>query len=124
MTSISTCGDGSGAPTRPFIHENGLGCAECRIEALGWVLLLSLMLWRLVERQLRAHVETTGVTLIGWDKKPTARPTAFMMTSKFAGILILKIGRHRHLARPLSEVQQQYLTALGLVTSCFTVPSG
>jgi transposase len=95
-----------------------------RIEALGLVLLLSLMLWRLVERQMRAHVETTGVTLIGWDKKPTTRPTAFMMTSKFAGMLILKIGRHRHLARPLSGEQQQYLTALGLVTSCFTIPAG
>ena len=82
------------------------------------------MLWRLMERQMRAHVETTEPLLIGLDKKPTARPTAFMMASKFAGLLVLKSGRHRQLARPLSAVQQQYLTALGLVSSCFIVPSG
>jgi transposase len=95
-----------------------------RIEALGLVLLLSLMLWRLMERQMRAHVETTETPLIGWDKKSTARPTAFMMTGKFAGLLVLKIGRHRQLARPLSGVQQQYLTALGLTRRCCTVPLG
>jgi hypothetical protein len=95
-----------------------------RIEALGWVLLLALLLWRLMERQRRAHVETTGSPLIGWDKQLTTRPTAGMRTSKFAGLLVLKSGRHRQLARPLSGVQQQYLTALGLTSSCFIVPSG
>lgn len=95
-----------------------------RIEALGLVLLLSLLLWRLMERQMRAHVEATGTPLIGWDKKPTARPTAFMMTSTFAGLLVLKSGKHRQLARPLSGVQQQYLTAFDLTSSCFIVPSG
>ena len=39
-----------------------------RIEALGLVLLLALLLWRLVERTLRVHVETTGNPLMGWDK--------------------------------------------------------
>ena len=31
MTSISTCCDGSGVPTRHVIHEHGMGCAECRV---------------------------------------------------------------------------------------------
>ena len=88
------------------------------------VLLLSLLRWRLMARQRWAHVETPGSPLIGWDKKPTARPTVFMMTSKFAGLFVLKSGRHRQLARPRSVVQQQYLTALGLTSSCFLVPSG
>ena len=95
-----------------------------RIEALGVVLLLALLLWRLMERQMRQHVETAGLSLTGWDKKATERPTSFMMTTKFAGGLVLKVGRQRHLARPLSTVQQQYLTALGLVASCCTCPSG
>jgi transposase len=95
-----------------------------RIEALGLGLLLALLLWRLVERTLRLHVETTGNALTGWDKKATQKPTAFMMMTKFAGLLVLKSGRHRPLARPLSAVQQQYLTALGLTSSCFIVPSG
>jgi hypothetical protein len=88
------------------------------------VLLLALLLWRLVERSLRVHVETTGSTLPGWDKKETQKPTAFMMLTKFAGVLVLKVGAQRHLSRPLSTVQQQYLTALGLSMSCFTCPSG
>src|SRR5207302_9551397 len=57
-----------------------------RIEALGLVLLLALPLWRLMERQMRARVERTGRPLTGWDKKPTERPTAFMMMTKFAGV--------------------------------------
>jgi transposase len=95
-----------------------------RLEALGMVLLLSLMLWRLMERQMRQHIETTETPLIGWDQKATERPTSFMMTTKFTGLLVLKVGRYRQLARSLSGVQQQYLTALGLAASCFTVPSG
>jgi transposase len=93
-----------------------------RIEALGLVLLLALLLWRLLERSMRTYVDTTDTTVIGWDKKATARPTAFMMVTKFAGVLVLKVGSQRWLARPLSVVQQQYLTALGVQVSCFTTP--
>jgi transposase len=95
-----------------------------RIEALGLVLLLALLLWRLMERQMRAHVERTGRPLTGWDKKPTERPTAFMMMTKFAGVLVCKVGPQRQLARPLSAVQQQYLGALGVSATCFTLPTG
>jgi len=95
-----------------------------RIEALGLVLLLSLLLWRLMERQMRAHVESTGMPLPGWDKKTTERPTAFMMMTKFAGVLVYKVGPERQLARPLSAVHQQYLVALGLAATCFTLPAG
>jgi len=63
-----------------------------RIEALGLVLLLSLLLWHLMERQMRAHVASTGRPLTGWAKKPTERPTAFMMLTKFAGVLVCKVG--------------------------------
>jgi transposase len=95
-----------------------------RIEALGLVLLLALLLWRLVERALRVHVETTGRTLTGWDKKETQKPTAFMMMTKFAGVIVLKVGTQRQLARPLSALQQQYLAALGLEPACFTASPG
>jgi transposase len=63
-----------------------------RIEALGLVLLLALLRWRLVERTLRVHVETTGNPLMGWDKKTTQKPTAFMMMTKFAAVMVLKVG--------------------------------
>ena len=93
-----------------------------RIEALGLVLLLALLLWRLVERTLRVHVETTGNLLMGWDKKATQKPTAFMMMTKFAGVMVLKVGGQRQLAHPLSTVQLQYLLALGIPATYFTVP--
>jgi transposase len=96
-----------------------------RIEALGLVLLLALLVWRLVERALRVHVETTGRPLTGWDKKETLKPTAFMMMIKFAAVLVLKVGSHRQLAQPLSAVQQAYLSALGLSITAFTgAPQG
>ena len=93
-----------------------------RIEALGLILLLALLLWRLMERAMRTHVDTTSTPLTGWDKKATERPTSFMMVTKFAGVIVLKLGDHRQLARPLSVVQQQYLTALDVPVTCFTMP--
>jgi len=93
-----------------------------RIEALGLVLLIALLLWRLMERAMRRHVAETQRLLVGWDNRPTDRPTAFMMTTKFEGVLVLTIGRQRRLLRPLSEVQQAYLRALGLAAAIFTQP--
>jgi transposase len=95
-----------------------------RIEALGLVLLLALLIWRLMERAMRRHVDTTSMPLRGWDKKATERPTAFMMVTKFAGVIVLKRGHDRQLARPLSAVQHHYLTALDVLATCFTLPAG
>jgi transposase len=39
--------------------------SEERIEALGLILLISLLIWRLIERSLRKHVEQTGTPLTG-----------------------------------------------------------
>jgi hypothetical protein len=96
-----------------------------RIEALGFVLLLALLLWRVMERAMRLYVDSSSTSLPGWDKKATERPTSFMMVTKFAGVIVLKLGDHRQLARPLSVVQQRYLTALDVPVACFTHgPSG
>jgi len=93
-----------------------------RIEALGLILLLALLLWRLVERALRGHVETPGSTLTGWDKKETQKPTAFMRMTQFAAVLVITVGNQRQLAHPLATVQQQYLLALGIPPTYFTAP--
>jgi transposase len=93
-----------------------------RIEALGLVLLLALLLWRLVERGLRVQVETTGSPLPGWDNKETEKPTAFMMMTKFAAVMVIKVGGQRPLAYPLSTVQRQYLLALGGPATYFIAP--
>jgi hypothetical protein len=95
--------------------------SEERIEALGLILLISLLIWRLIERSLRKHVEETGHPLTGWDNKPTTSPTALMVTSKFKNTTVIRIGSHRRLSRPLNPVQLEWLEALGLKTTIFTL---
>jgi len=73
-----------------------------------------------MERAMRTSVDTTSTPLTGWEKQATERPTSFMMVTKFAGGIVLKLGDHRQLARPLSGVQQQSLTALNVPVACFT----
>jgi hypothetical protein len=58
------------------------------------------------------------------DKRRQQRPTAFMMVTKFAGVIVVQLGPHRQLARPLPGVQHQYLTALEVPATCFTLPAG
>jgi hypothetical protein len=67
---------------------------------------LALLIWRLMERSLRIHVQTTGNALPGWDQQETTRPTAFMMMTKCARVLVLKVGPQRQLAQACSAVQQ------------------
>jgi transposase len=93
-----------------------------RIEVLGLILLTSLLIWRLMERSMRQHVEQTGEKLPGWDRKPTDRPTSFMMTTKFTGIMVIKIGNERRLSKPLHSDQEAFLLALGINLSCFIRP--
>jgi hypothetical protein len=94
--------------------------SEERIEALGLVLLISLLIWRLIERSLGKHVEKTGTPLSGWDNKPTTSPAALMVTSKFKNTTVIRIGSHRRLSRPLNPVQLDWLAALGLKPDIFT----
>jgi transposase len=93
-----------------------------RIEVLGLVLLISLLIWRLMERSMRQYVETNDCTLPGWVRRQTKKPTTFMMTTKFTSVMVITIGLHRQLAKPLKPFQQEYLTALGVTADAFTVP--
>ena len=93
-----------------------------RIEVLGLILLTSLLIWRLMERSMRQYVERTGEKLPGWDRKPTDRPTSFMMTTKFTGIMVIKIGNERRLSKPLHSDQEAFLLALGINLSWFIKP--
>ena len=96
-----------------------------RIEALGAILLISLLVWNLIEHCLRQHVEQSGATLPGWDRKETLRPTTFMMTTKFAGLRIVRIGERYRLAQPLRDVQAAHLRALDLsLEDLLSAPTG
>ncbi len=93
-----------------------------RIEVLGLVLLISLLIWRLIELCMRRYISDTGNKITGWKNKPTDKPTAFMMTTKFLSILVLKVEDKRQLARPLNTVQLEYLKALNVDPIAFTSP--
>jgi hypothetical protein len=61
-----------------------------------------------------------------WDTlhKAPERPTACRRLTQFGGVSRLQLGPHRHLARPLSEVQHQSLMALDVSATCCTLPAG
>ena len=85
-----------------------------RIEALGFILLTSLLTWSLMEHVMRAYLEENDTDIIGWDKKKTRKPTTFMMTTKFKGMHVVRIGEEWFLAAPFTKAQQQFVQALGL----------
>ena len=94
-----------------------------RIEALGLILVLSLLVWRLMERTMRLSLKQTGSTVTGWDKKQTSRPTTFMMTTYFVPILVLQTPKGRMLGRPLDPIQLDYLAILRLSPAIFLDPA-
>jgi transposase len=93
-----------------------------RIEALGLVLVLSLLVWRLMERTMRLSLKQTGSTILGWDKRQTSRPTSFMMTTYFPSALVLQTSQGRMLGKPLNPVQLNYLAILRLSPTIFRDP--
>ncbi|MBM3302982.1 MAG: transposase, partial [Deltaproteobacteria bacterium] len=93
-----------------------------RIEALGLILVLALMIWRLMERTMRISLKDTGSKVNGWNKRQTSRPTSFMMTTKFVSVIAVQGERGRFLAEPLDPIQEQYLQILGLSSAVFIDP--
>jgi len=94
-----------------------------RIDALGMVLVITLIVWRLMERSLRAYVKNTGEPLPGWKNRKTDKPTAFMVSVSMFGVVVLMLRDGRRLlletprAKPIA-----YLRALGLNESVYTDP--
>jgi len=93
-----------------------------RIEALGLVLILALLIWRLMERTMRLNLAATKSKVTGWEKRQTSRPTSLMMTTKFIGVFILVSSLGRRLARPLEDIQLQYLKLLELTPDILVTP--
>jgi transposase len=106
----------------PAIVESVFLDTPERIEALALILLTALLIWRLMERSMRQSVDERDAPVSGWDQKPTRRPTSFMMTTKFSGVMVIKIGTKRRLNREFSIEQRQFLQALHLSPDVFTQP--
>lgn len=94
-----------------------------RIEALGLILVLALMIWRLMERTMRVSLKESNAKVVGWNNRQTSRPTSFMMTTKFVSVIVIRTDERRFLAEPLDPVQERYLQILGLSAAVFTNPS-
>jgi hypothetical protein len=75
-----------------------------------------------MERSLRRYVETSKTKLTGLNKRLTDSPTSYMITTTFRNVMVIKTGNQRRLARPLSHDQYDYLRALDLNFTIFTVP--
>ena len=93
-----------------------------RIDALGMVLIIALMVWRLMERSMRTYVKNTGTLLPGWAGRATDKPTSFMMTTVMAGIMVARIGARRFLLCPPQEGPMAFLAAMGLDSNAFIDP--
>jgi transposase len=93
-----------------------------RIEVLGLILLIALLIWRLMERAMRQFAQPDGSTLPGWEERKTKRPTSFMMTTKFTDVLVITIGKVRRLANQFTDVQLAYLKALKVNPDAFVTP--
>jgi hypothetical protein len=48
---------------------------------------------RVIEHAMRLGLEARNAMLPGWDNKPTRRPSAYMMTWKFKGVIVLCVGQ-------------------------------
>jgi transposase len=94
-----------------------------RIEALGLILVLALMVWRLMERTMRISLKQDESKVVGWNNRKTSRPTSFMMTTRFPSVIVIRSAERRFLAEPLDPIQMRYLQILGLSEAVFSNPS-
>ena len=85
-----------------------------RLEVLGLVLVLSLMVWRLMERTMRRSLQERGGVVEGWDKKPTSRPTSLMIGMMFLSMVVVRMPEKRLLANGMSQRQRAYVDILGV----------
>ena len=69
---------------------------------------------------MRRKTKEENSTLTGWNNGKTAKPTSFMMVSKFMSVVIAIKNGERSLFTPLNKVQLAYLNALDVNPSIFT----
>ncbi|MDL2275458.1 hypothetical protein LJC22_04975 [Desulfosarcina sp. OttesenSCG-928-G10] len=93
-----------------------------RIEVLCLILLLSLLIWRLMEREMRRYLKRTGTQLIGWARHKTTQVTSFMLTTKFNKVRLYRGNGHLVLAQRFTDSQSAWLKALGVTPDDFLPP--
>jgi transposase len=104
----------------PLIVNDTFLKKQSRIEALGLLLVLALLLSRLMERTMRNSIKEDDSKLEGWNKVATKKPTTKIIKSKFSTIIVRKYENKRLLEKPLNEVQLAYLKALEVSPDVYT----
>jgi transposase len=102
----------------PLIANDTFLKKPSRIDALTFILLVSLMIWNL-----RKSEQVRAGQLHDLTKRPTKRPTSYLLMCQLSGVIILKNGNARHL--PHKSIKPQgllYLKALGFDESIYTIP--
>lgn len=94
-----------------------------RIDVLGMVLVIALIIWRLMERSMRAHIENTGEDLPGLNRQRTKRPTSFMLSVLIRNIqtIVTEPGCRYFIKEP-DPTTLAFLKALGLTKEIFLIP--
>lgn len=94
-----------------------------RIDALGMILIIALMIYRLMQRMMRRFVRETKTKLPGWKaSRDTDRPTTYMLTWALRGIRVYRIRGQRVFLKPPSDRQRRYLEGLGLDQNVYLEP--
>jgi transposase len=106
----------------PLVVNDVFLKTPARIDALGMILIIALMVWRLMERSMRTHVKNTGKRLPGWVNRKTDKPTAFMMSTIVVGITVARIKGKHHLLCPPKPRAMAMLAAMGLDTNAYLDP--
>ncbi|MCK9288518.1 MAG: IS1634 family transposase [Sphaerochaetaceae bacterium] len=106
----------------PLIVNDLFLKTPARIDALGMVLILALLVYRLMERNMRLYLSQNEMTVLGWDEKPTAKPTTYMLFRLIRGIQVLCIDDQRLYLKPPNDRQMTFLEALGLDQSVYLDP--
>jgi len=96
-----------------------------RIAALAMLTVLGLLVYSVIQRQVRLYLRTPDQQLPG-NKGLTATPTAAVVLALFAQVALVQLWIDEQEVVQLSGVQPHHLLvcdALGLDSSCYAVPS-
>jgi len=105
----------------PLIANDTFLKKPSRIDALTFILLVSLMIWNLMQRELRNSEQVRAGQLNDLNKRPTKRPTSYLLMCQLSSVIILKHGNARHLPRNGIKPQGlHYLKALGFDETIYT----
>ncbi len=97
--------------------------SPARIDALGMILVIALLIARLMEIHMRRYLDVNDETVIGLNNTKTKRPTFYAMTCCVLHIQVFLLQKQRLLKSEPPDRILQFLKALGLDPSVFTDPN-